>query len=94
MEDKFTLFKNSLVYFDKIKPILTKRRKQFNEKTIQQELKEKHLNEGWELIRDNTNTSRIKKQKRHNVLFEDKIWVVFAKMGFDILNLDAKLAVT
>ena len=91
MDDKINNFKNSLVYNDKIKSILKVRSKFHVERTIEQELKQRFFNEGWELIRDNSNTSRIRKEKPHNTLFEDKVWSIFAKMGFNILNADANL---
>ena len=91
MEEQHQNFKNSLVYDDKIKSIIKQKSKIHVEKTIEQELKQRYFNEGWELMRDNTNTSRIKKNKSHNVLFEDKVWCIFAKMGFNILNSDSNL---
>ena len=91
MEEKIQNFNNALVYDDKIKSILKLRGKDHVEKTIEQELKERYFNEDWELMRDNKNTSRIKKSKPHSVLFEDKVWCIFAKMGFNILNADANL---
>ncbi len=85
------VFKNSLAEGSDIKTILAKKSKIYIEKTIEQELKEKYFLEGWELIRDNSTTSRIKKNKEHDILFEDKIWSILAKMGFDILNANSNL---
>jgi DNA sulfur modification protein DndB len=90
-EDYKTKFANSLVQGQELKSTLTKKRKKFVEKTIEKELKEKHFDEGWELLRDNTNSSRIRKEKKHNVLFEDQVWVILAKMGFTTLNADSNL---
>ena len=91
MDDKINNFKNSLVYNDKIKSILKVRSKFHVERTIEQELKQRFFNEGWELIRDNSNTSRIRKEKPHNTLFEDKVWSIFFLFFFNILNADANL---
>ncbi len=90
-EDLINNFANSLVQDQELKTTISKKRKLNIEKSIQQELKEKYFDEGWELIRDNKSTSRIKKPKPHNVLFEDKVWVVLAKMGFKQMNADANL---
>lgn len=84
-------FANSIVQDQELKSTLSKKRKTHIEKSIPQELKEKYISEGWEFIKDNQSTSRIKKAKVHNVLFEDKIWVVLAKMGFKQMNADANL---
>ena len=90
-EQNLSEFSNSIVEGHELKSTLTRKKKIFIEKTIEQELKPKYLEDGWELIRDNTNSSRIKKQKAHNVLFEDKVWCVLANMGFEIMNGDSNL---
>jgi DNA sulfur modification protein DndB len=84
-------FNNSLVEGADIKTILSKKKKTYVEKSIEQELKSKYFEEGWELIRDNTSTSRIKKSKSHDVLFEDKVWTILAQMGFNTLNANSNL---
>tara|TARA_B110001452_G_C15226714_1_gene425133 strand:+ start:63 stop:2402 length:2340 start_codon:yes stop_codon:yes gene_type:complete len=84
-------FTNSLVKDQELKSTLSQKRKTHIEKSIPQELKEKSFSEGWEFIRDNQTTSRIKKAKVHNVLFEDQVWVVLAKMGFKQMNGDSNL---
>ena len=90
-EELINNFANSLVQDQELKTTISKKRKYNIEKSIPQELKEKHFNDGWELIRDNKSTSRIKKLKPHNVYFEDKVWGVLAKMGFQLMNADANL---
>ena len=91
IKESFEQFSNSLVDKNELKSTLTRKGKDYSEKSIEQELKQKYFDDGWELIRDNTSTSRIKKLKTHNVLFEDKVWSILAKMGFEIMNADANL---
>ena len=91
MDKQLEEFQNSIIEGNEVKSTLSKRKKNYVEKTIQQELKNKFFDDGWELVRDNSTTSRVKKIKKHNVLFEDKVWSVLASMGFEIMNADANL---
>jgi DNA sulfur modification protein DndB len=50
-------------------------------------LKEKY-NEGWELDREYKTKTKIKKLKSQDAYFEDRVWTLFAKMGFTLLNKD------
>lgn len=45
-----------------------------------------HQSDGWEVIRENKTTFRVRKEKPHYRLLEDRIWCLFFKMGFDCLN--------
>ncbi|MDN3677238.1 DGQHR domain-containing protein [Flavobacterium paronense] len=87
----FEQFSNSLVDDNELKTTLSRKNKDYIERTIEQELKQKYFGEGWELVKDNKTTSRIKKIKSHDVLFEDKVWSILARMGFETLNADSNL---
>jgi len=50
-------------------------------------LKEKY-NEGWEFDREYKTKTKIKKLKSQDAYFEDRVWTLFAKMGFNLLNKD------
>ncbi|MFK5890276.1 MAG: DGQHR domain-containing protein [Flavobacteriaceae bacterium] len=49
--------------------------------------------DGWEIDREFITKIRFKKRKTHDVLFEDKVWSLFASLGFNILNRDRKLEI-
>ena len=91
MDKKTEEFSNSLIQENELKSALRRKKKTFIEKPISQEEKEKYFEDGWELIRDNATTSRIKKSKAHSVLFEDRVWVILAQMGFKLMNSDSYL---
>ncbi|MCL2561590.1 MAG: DGQHR domain-containing protein [Rikenellaceae bacterium] len=62
---------------------------------IHQSLNNKHkeliddaIENGWELDREFKTVSRLKKRKNHDIHFEDKVWVLFASLGFTTLNKD------
>ena len=47
-----------------------------------------YLNDKWEVDRNNTNSIRLKKKKKHSVRFENRVWIAFYKMGYKNLNKD------
>ncbi|NDV28146.1 DGQHR domain-containing protein [Desulfovibrio sp. JC010] len=66
-----------------------KRKKlKYHSETIKKHELEGRLEKDWEIQRTNKNTYRIKKDKRHDVLLEDRAWTLFYKMGYPILNDD------
>lgn len=40
----------------------------------------------WEIAKENIKTIALKKQKTHFAMFEDRLWTIFARMGFTVLN--------
>lgn len=52
--------------------------------------------EGWELAREYKNPKRVlvKKEKPYFEKFEDRVWLLFAKMGFDYMNSDRNFAMS
>ncbi len=56
-------------------------------KTVNQKDREDLEKEGWEFVPSKLKKSfRMRKAKQHDVCFEDKVWSIFAKMGFEYLN--------
>ena len=49
------------------------------------------IEDGWELEKEFKTSKRLKKNKSHDVLFEDKVWSLFASLGFRLLNKDRNL---
>ena len=44
--------------------------------------------EGWEIARRNKASCRMRKEKPHDVMFEDRVWTMIAKMGWLWMNED------
>ena len=55
--------------------------------------KESMEKDGWILQRSLKSAYRMKGPKPHNVLFEDKVWCVFAQLGFKFLNRERNYAI-
>jgi len=48
---------------------------------------------GWEIEREFKTSKRLRKNKSHDILFEDKVWSLFASLGFKSLNKDRKFKI-
>lgn len=55
------------------------------------ELLEDRIKNGWEVDREYKTKIRIKKLKSQDIFFEDKVWQLFASLGFKLLNKDRNL---
>jgi len=52
------------------------------------ELLQNMYDNGWEFDREYKTKIKIKKLKDQDVFFEDRVWTLFANMGFTLLNKD------
>ncbi|MCK5017061.1 MAG: DGQHR domain-containing protein, partial [Candidatus Peribacteraceae bacterium] len=78
----------SLLDSNGIKNKLKTRKSQFEYSSIKKTDLQEFLDKGWEIQRKNKNTFRIKKLKSADIWFEDRIWALFARMGFLHMNAD------
>ncbi|WP_018751738.1 DGQHR domain-containing protein [Paenibacillus sanguinis] len=62
--------------------------KNYQTKTVQLAVLEKYLHEGWVIEKKNKASVRLKKAKESGILFEDRVWTLLFKMGFQFLSLD------
>lgn len=63
------------------------RKASFEQITVSKLEAEKKLNEGWEILPSKLRKSiKLKKDKTHDIAFKDRVWGLFAKMGFSYLN--------
>ncbi len=69
-----------------IKAAMRHRQNPFYEQTVPLREEELRLKEGWELVRRNKNTVRLKKPKPIGEQLEDKVWSLLAGMGFKYLS--------
>lgn len=65
---------------------IRKRKDRYIYESIKKPLTKQYENEGWDLIRENANSNRMRKPKAHDVLFEDRVWALFARLGFIEMN--------
>jgi DNA sulfur modification protein DndB len=67
---------------------LIKKRKRPVEATIPRELLDSQLEKGWQIDREFKTTVRVRREKSIDVEFEDRVWRLFAQIGFDFMNRD------
>lgn len=70
---------------------MRERKKTYTEKTTWRVALEKEKTEGWYFFKDTKNPDKVKvrRDKSESVNFENRLWVLFAQMGFTRLNRDA-----
>lgn len=65
---------------------LRTRKSDFNEKTVPDSDERAHLEAGWEVVRHNKKTVRVRRLKPVGLRLEDELWTLFARLGFEQLN--------
>ena len=70
---------------------LRERKKTYTEKTAWRVALKNEEEEGWYFFKDTSNPEKVKvhKDKPDSVVFENRLWALFAMMGFTRLNRDA-----
>lgn len=79
-----------------IKNALRERKKDYEEKTIfRSSLHDEEEDGGWSFYKDTKNPKKIKvrRQKSIHINFENRLWVLFASMGFENLNRDQSFTI-
>lgn len=66
------------------------RKKTFVEDKQRKVALEELESEGWEYVRDYADPKfvKVKKEKSYDEQFEDRVWSLFVKMGFEYMNSD------
>lgn len=67
---------------------LKRRVKDYHYESIRINQKETFIEEGWEILRETKTSITVKKNKTNDVEFEDKVWGLFALLGYDFMNND------
>jgi DNA sulfur modification protein DndB len=87
-EDRIQKFWEGIIPAKSIKSTISKRLKPYIFESIQPQLVDKYINEGWEIDREFSTTVRMKKLKSCDIAFEDDVWSTIATLGFTFLNKD------
>lgn len=83
IEEEFT---NKLLGGAALKSEMKVRSRNFIYETVDKRMAEDYEGKGWIKDRENKKTFVFKKPKSHDIVFEDKVWTMFAKMDFKVLN--------
>ena len=79
-----------IVTGDELKRIQREREKTFYTKSIFRSSLADEAEDGWEFLRafKNPKKVKVKKNKPQDEVFEDMVWIMFADLGFSIMNKD------
>ena len=65
-----------------------RRKKQYEEKSVDPAFVSEHEEKGWEVQRPGKRKTRIKRLKTHDRWLEDRVWCLLRQMGFPVLSGD------
>ena len=77
-----------LIEEDEIKDVLRNRSKEYYQISVKKGAENPYLEEGWEIYKELKTRTQLRKQKPIGELFEDQVWCMLAKMGFEEMNAD------
>ncbi len=81
-------FHDGLAEVASVRGEIRRRKDKFIYETVKKTRFKEYEDDGWEVAKKNVNTYRMKKPKTHDVLFEDRVWALFARLGFEQMNKD------
>lgn len=70
-----------------------RRRKFYDEKTINPKLREEQEREGWIYVADLKSGAKMKKAKSHDEVLENRIWCILYQLGYPVLNIGRKFSI-
>lgn len=79
---------------NKIKNLRKKKDDIYLKETISKKCLSDYEENGYELYQELKTRYRVRKKKPVDVYFEDKIWVLLSKMGFDEINIDRNFKIS
>lgn len=80
--------KDGLISGLKIKRAITARNRTYLTESINKKLVDDYVKEGWKIDVEFKTKTRLKKDKTIDVLFEDYVWAIMARLGFEEMNAD------
>lgn len=67
-----------------------RRRKFYDEKTVNSKLRDDHEKDGWIHVADLKSGAKMKKAKSHDEVLENRIWCILYQLGYPILSVGRK----
>ncbi len=77
---------NNIEPVDNLRGIALANFRSYETKTVHPKLVEEALSDGWQELRKNKNSVRVKRDKPHGAYFEDRVWSLLYRMGFSHLS--------
>ncbi len=67
-----------------------RRKKFYDEKTINPKLREEHEKEGWIHVVDLKSGAKMRRAKSHDEVLENRIWCILYQLGYPMLSIGRK----
>ena len=77
-----------LITENEISKQLKRRVKDYHFETIRVNQKDTFIEDGWQVLRETKTSITVKRDKTNDVDFEDRVWALFAQLGYDFMNKD------
>jgi DNA sulfur modification protein DndB len=71
---------------DQLRGLASRKAKTDELKSVRHALVDEELANGWSVLKRNRTSTRLKKPKTHSKLFEDRVWTLLYRMGFQQLS--------
>ena len=71
---------------EQLRALARRKKRPADLRTVPHSLVKESLKEGWSIHRENKTTTRISREKSHNILLEDRVWSLLYSMGFSHLS--------
>lgn len=84
---------DNLLNREELSGIYREKRNRFSTKTVKKFEVDSYINEGYEILKENKNSTTIGKIKSHDELFENRVWCLLYRMGFKKLNKDRNFSI-
>src|SRR4051794_38028128 len=88
VEEHIEKILDSLLDKDRIKSLLPYKKNAYDFKQISKNQLIENQQLGWEIYKVNKASFRMKKLKPFDRAFEDRVWAMFASMGYNSMNQD------
>ena len=71
---------------DSLQGLARAKSRSYETKTVNSKLVEDYLSKGWTVDKKNKATMRLRRDKQHGQLLEDRVWALLYKMRFNLLS--------
>jgi DNA sulfur modification protein DndB len=71
---------------DSLQGLARAKSRSYETKTVNSKLIEDYLSKGWTVDKENKATTRLRRNKQHGQLLEDRVWFLLYKMRFNLLS--------
>ena len=79
-------FKELLVKHSEAEALFSDRKSEYIIESVSKELVPSKLQDGYEVFAELKTKTKVRKKKPHYKIFENKVWTLFYKMGYTLLN--------